>query len=103
MLDEEYDVYISWTADETNGSDDAHFGVYKGSTGGTLVYEEDLDQTADPTEETGFIDFSSAKFEKLASVTLGGSLIGGGTARSEERRVGKERSERCRSRWSPDH
>ena len=70
MLGEEYDVYISWTADETNGSYDAHFGFYKGSTGCTLVYEEDLDQTGDPTEESDFIDFSSAKFEKLASVTL---------------------------------
>src|SRR3989442_15797597 len=31
-----------------------------------------------------------------ASITIGG---GGGVARSEERRVGKE----CRSRWSPYH
>ena len=35
----------------------------------------------------------------VAAVTAGPGLTNTFTARSEERRVGKE----CRSRWSPDH
>src|SRR3546814_15104618 len=35
--------------------------------------------------------------------TLGTNPMGGSSARSEERRVGKEGVSTCRSRWSPYH
>ena len=46
--------------------------------------------------------FLGAQAIVLADGTLHG-WIGGGCARSEERRVGKECTSWCRSRWSPYH
>ena len=43
--------------------------------------------------------FVRPKFNALGRVTLLTAATGAQTARSEERRVGKE----CRSRWSPYH
>ncbi len=70
MIGEEYEIYVCWEANEDDGSPDAHFSVYKGSTSGTLLYQEDVDQSGDPTEESDFLDFSSSSFEKLTSFTL---------------------------------
>ena len=41
--------------------------------------------------------------EIFAKVTQADALVLGSPVRSEERRVGKECSHRCRSRWSPYH
>ena len=41
--------------------------------------------------------------EKLANELLDAANLRGGAVRSEERRVGKECSSPCRSRWSPYH
>src|SRR3546814_17078808 len=37
------------------------------------------------------------------AITLRARVVPTATARSEERRVGKECVSQCRSRWSPDH
>ena len=66
---EEYEVYISWTADSGNATD-AHFSVYLDSTTGTLVYDGDVDQTADPDQPADFAGLGSARFELLTSYEL---------------------------------
>ena len=51
--------------------------------------------TAQRSGHLGWFDPASGKVELIA--------LGGGSARSEERRVGKECIPPCRSRWSPYH
>ena len=51
-------------------------------------------------------ELRDAKMDRLQQASEGGlslSLYVDGRYRSEERRVGKECSEPCRSRWSPYH
>ena len=51
---------------------------------------------------TAVLVIPAVAFLVLASFGIG-SLVGNARARSEERRVGKECTEQCRSRWSPYH
>ena len=43
------------------------------------------------------------KMPKPTLAALPGAAAGAGLSRSEERRVGKECGDECRSRWSPYH
>ena len=47
--------------------------------------------------------FTAASKGEKARFSVSNQWRGGGGARSEERRVGKECRIGCRSRWSPDH
>ena len=49
------------------------------------------------------MDNDTIKDLGLCPVCQKGHIVKGSLGRSEERRVGKECSEPCRSRWSPDH
>ena len=49
------------------------------------------------------LDRIGRRLNQPIRIALAGTLKAGKSTRSEERRVGKECSFRCRSRWSPYH
>ena len=71
--------------------DDAHAGDIRGALG-TI-----------PADDSAPRAGLSAKLKTLLAIVGPGLIVMCGDKRSEERRVGKECIEPCRSRWSPYH
>ena len=66
---EEYEVYVTWTADSAN-TDQAHFAIYLDSTTGTAVYDDTVDQTVDPDQPVEFAGLGDSQFQLLTSYEL---------------------------------
>ena len=67
---------------------------------GMILEPAGLDPTIAPASAIGEIVHYNV-LEGLTKINMDGSIVP--LLRSEERRVGKECSELCRSRWSPYH
>ena len=68
------------------------------------VYFSMFSPGVDQGEATGEASGQDVDFEQLRQAMEGAGAMGNDAEqRSEERRVGKECSELCRSRWSPYH
>ena len=65
--------------------------------------QEDSQMAKKETHIPAIIDTPEALEAKIAAMKEAQKLFATYTQRSEERRVGKECSEPCRSRWSPYH
>ena len=79
----------------------AEAGVELVSTGGTAkLLRESGVAVKDISELTGFPEMLDGRVKTLHPKVHGGILH---FRRSEERRVGKECEDLCRSRWSPYH
>ena len=67
----------------------------------SLVYiEKHLKQKVSIEEIADYVGYSKFYFSRMFKQEMNISIM---EYRSEERRVGKECSEPCRSRWSPYH
>ena len=85
----------------SKGEADIGFVAYEATRRGTVEFSETY-----MLVQQSFLVRGDSPMRAVADVDRSGQKIGGtrnDSMRSEERRVGKECTEQCRSRWSPYH